>query len=46
MPIDLSLMKKRIGLAQRAQNRATSEWGKAYWDSVIAYLLRKVNLLN
>ena len=46
MPINLSLMKKRIELAHCAQNRATSEWGKAYWDSVIAYLLRKVNLLN
>ena len=46
MSINLSLMKKRIELAQCAQNRGTSEWGKAYWDGVIAYLLRKVNLLN
>jgi hypothetical protein len=46
MYINLSLTKKRIELAQCAQNRATSEWGKAYWDGVIAHLLRKVNLLN
>ena len=46
MSTNLSLMKKRIELAQCAQNRVTSEWGKAYWDGVIAYLLRKVNLLN
>ena len=46
MTINLYLMKKRIGLAQRAQNRATSEWGKAYWDGVIAYLMRKINRLN
>ena len=40
------LINKRIDLAYIARNRVTSEWGKNYWDIVLAYLLRKGNRLN
>ena len=40
------LINKRIDLAYTARNRVTSEWGKNYWDIVLAYLLREGNRLN
>jgi len=40
------MINKRIDLAYIARNRVTSEWGKNYWDIVLAYLLRKANQLN
>ena len=42
----MELLDRRIGLAARARNIVTSEWGKLYWDSVIAALLRKANRLH
>jgi hypothetical protein len=41
-----TLLCKRIDLAYTARNRVTSEWGKNYWDGVLAYLLRAANRLN
>jgi len=40
------LINKRIDLAYTVRNRVTSEWGKNYWDIVLAYLLREGNRLN
>ena len=37
---------RRIGLAWKARQSVKSEWGKGYWDAVIAYLLRQANRLN
>lgn len=43
---DTELTLKRIDAAMTARNRVLTEWGKNYWDGVIAYLLRKANRLN
>ena len=40
------VINKRNDQAYIARNRVTSEWGKNYWDIVLAYLLRKANRLN
>ena len=40
------MINKRIDLAYIARKRVTSEWGKNYWDIVLAYLLRQANRLN
>ena len=37
---------RRIDLAWKARRAVQSEWGKLYWDGVIAYLLRQTNRLN
>ena len=42
----ISVMNSRIGAAYSARNSAKSEWGKLYWDSVLAYILRQANRLN
>ena len=39
-------IEKRIGNAMTARKNVDSCWGKQYWDSVIAYLLRYANQLN
>jgi len=39
-------MNRRIGLAYDARQAAKSQWGKLYWDNVLAYLLRLTNRLN
>jgi hypothetical protein len=44
--VKTTLLCKRIDLAYTARNRVTSEWGKNYWDGVLAYLLRAANRLN
>jgi len=44
--LETDFINKRIDLAYAARNRVTSEWGKNYWDIVLAYLLRKGNRLN
>ena len=40
------MTKNRIARAQHARDCVQSEWGKIYWDGVIAQLLRKINRLN
>jgi len=39
-------MNRRIGLAYDARQTVKSQWGKLYWDSVLAYLLRQANRLH
>ena len=39
-------MNQLIAAAYEAQNKAKSEWGKNYWNVVLAYLLRQANRLN
>jgi|LULG01.1.fsa_nt_gb hypothetical protein len=41
-----NLSKKRIDAAMTAREKAKSQWGKTYWDTVIAALLKKVDKLN
>ena len=43
---ELNLTLKRVNAAMTARERAASEWGKTFWDGIIAYLLRKANRLN
>ena len=37
---------RRIDCAMTARKNVGSCWGKTYWDTVIAYLLRQANRLN
>ena len=39
-------LDRLIGNAQTARADAKSEWGKNYWDGVLAYLLRMANRIN
>ena len=39
-------IERRIENAMTARRNVGSCWGKAYWDMVIAYLLRQANRLN
>ena len=39
-------MNRRIGLAYDVRQAVKSEWGKLYWDNVLAYLLRQANRLD
>ena len=42
------LQEKRIAAVRAALDAVSdkSEWGKNYWDGVLAYLLRAANRLN
>jgi hypothetical protein len=42
----VSLIDKRIERAMLARKNVGSSWGKIYWDTVIAYLIRQANRLN
>ena len=37
---------RRIDCAVAARQNVKTNWGKTYWDTVIAYLLRQANRLN
>ena len=39
-------LDRLIGNAKIARANVQSEWGKNYWDEVLAYLLRVGNRLN
>ena len=39
-------LDRLIGNAKIARANVKSEWGKNYWDGVLAYLLRVANRLN
>jgi len=39
-------LDRLIGNAKIARDNVQSEWGKNYWDEVLAYLLRAANRLN
>jgi hypothetical protein len=39
-------IERRIENAMTARRNVGSCWGKAYWDMVIAYLLRQANRLH
>ncbi len=39
-------LDRLIGNAKIARANVKSEWGKNYWDEVLAYLLRVANRLN
>ena len=41
-----SVQERRIASARAALDAVKSEWGKNYWSSVLAYLLRQANRLN
>ena len=42
----LEELDRLIGNAKIARANVQSEWGKNYWDEVLAYLLRVANRLN
>ena len=46
METDVSTINSRIAAAYSMREIVKSEWGKNYWDSVLAYLLRQANRLN
>ena len=39
-------INQRIALAYSTNETVKSEWGKNYWNTVLAYLLRQANRLN
>ncbi len=41
-----SLQERRIAAVRTALDTVKSEWGKTYWSTVLAYLLRQANRLN
>jgi len=41
-----TLVEKRIERVMLARKNVGSSWGKLYWDTVLAYLLRQANRLN
>ena len=43
---ELNLTLMRVNAAMATREGVASEWGKIFWDSVIAYLQRKANRLN
>jgi hypothetical protein len=42
----LEELNRLIANAQTARDNVQSQWGKDYWDGVLAYLLRVANRLN
>ena len=42
----LEELNRLIANAQTARDNVRSQWGKDYWDGVLAYLLRVANRLN
>ena len=39
-------LNARIAAVYEIQSNCQSQWGKLYWDNVLAYLLRQANRLN
>ena len=44
--MDNEILERRIKNVETARKNVQSEWGKNYWDGVLAYLLRQANKLN
>jgi len=44
--MNLQQLERLIDNAWTARDNVKSDWGKNYWDCVIAYLLRVENRLN
>ena len=42
----LEELNRLIANARTARDNVQSQWGKDYWDGVLAYLLRVANRLN
>ena len=40
------VQERRIAAARNTLDIVKSEWGKNYWSTVLAYLLRQANRLN
>jgi len=40
------ILERRIKNVETARKNVQSEWGKNYWDGVLAYLLRQAKRLN
>ena len=41
--MDTEILERRIRNVETARKNVQSEWGKNYWDGVLAYLLRQAN---
>ena len=46
MQSEVEKINQRIALAYSTNETVKSEWGKNYWNTVLAYLLRQANRLN
>ena len=44
--MNTEILERRIKNVETARKNVKSEWGKNYWDGVLAYLLRQANRLN
>ena len=43
---EVALIEKRISAVYEVRQNIQSEWGKLYWDNVLATLLRLANRIN
>jgi hypothetical protein len=44
--MNLQQLERLIDNAWTARDNVKSDWGRNYWDCVIAYLLRTIDRLN
>jgi hypothetical protein len=44
--LEVDQLNRRIGSAFTTRQNVKSNWGKNYWDNVLACLLRQANRLN
>ena len=44
--MNVQQLERLIDNAWTARDNVKSDWGRNYWDGVLAYLLRAVNRLN
>jgi|TARA_B110000967_G_C18578935_1_gene408680 hypothetical protein len=44
--LEVDQLNRRIGSAFTTRQNVKSNWGKNYWDIVLASLLRQANRLN
>jgi len=42
----IDLIEKKIESVVTVRDNCQTDWAKQYWDTVLAYLLRKANRLN
>ncbi len=44
--LEVDQFNRRIASAFTVRQNVKSNWGRNYWDNVLAYLLRQANRLN
>ena len=43
---EVALIEKRVSAVYEVRRNVKSEWGKLYWDNVLAAILRLANRIN